>query len=85
MPALRIRQKRYGNGFLQHTMCSSWCIYHKSCKSSTRQVDKEIVTTSPYVQAVVVNSGIANACTGAEGLGYCADTAAEAAAALKHS
>ena len=43
---------------------------------------KEIVTTSPYVQAVVVNSGIANACTGAEGLGYCADTAAEAAAAL---
>ena len=44
--------------------------------------DKEIVTTSPYVQAVVVNSGIANACTGAEGLGYCADTAAEAAAAL---
>ena len=44
--------------------------------------DKEIVTTSPYVQEVVVNSGIANACTGAEGLGYCADTAAEAAAAL---
>lgn len=51
-------------------------------KAAPVKWDKEIVTTSPYVQAVVVNSGIANACTGAEGLSYCADTAAEAAAAL---
>lgn len=51
-------------------------------KAAPVKWDKEIVTTSPYVQAVVVNSGIANACTGAEGLGYCADTVAEAAAAL---
>ena len=51
-------------------------------KAAPVKWDKDIVTTSPYVQAVVVNSGIANACTGAEGLGYCADTAAEAAAAL---
>lgn len=51
-------------------------------KAAPVKWDKEIVTTSPYVQAVVVNSGIANACTGAEGLGYCADTAAEAASAL---
>lgn len=51
-------------------------------KAAPVKWDKEIVTTSPYVQAVVVNSGIANACTGAEGLGYCADTAAEAAVAL---
>lgn len=51
-------------------------------KAAPVKWDKEIVTTSPYVQAVVVNSGIANACTGAEGLGYCADTAAEAATAL---
>ena len=51
-------------------------------KAAPVKWDKELVTTSPYVQAVVVNSGIANACTGAEGLGYCADTAAEAAAAL---
>ena len=51
-------------------------------KAAPVKWDKEIVTTSPYVQAVVVNSGIANACTGAEGLGYCADTAAETAAAL---
>lgn len=54
-------------------------------KAAPVKWDKEIVTTSPYVQAVVVNSGIANACTGAEGLGYCADTAAEAAAALNIS
>lgn len=54
-------------------------------KAAPVKWDKEIVTTSPYVQAVVVNSGIANACTGAEGLGYCADTAAEAASALNIS
>lgn len=34
--------------------------------------DQKIVKESPYVQAVVVNSGIANACTGKEGLDCCA-------------
>ena len=34
------------------------------------------------VQAVIVSSGIANACTGSEGFGYCKDTADAAAAAL---
>ncbi|HBA46255.1 MAG TPA: ornithine acetyltransferase [Lachnospiraceae bacterium] len=34
--------------------------------------DQRIVKESPYVQAVVVNSGIANACTGKEGLDCCA-------------
>jgi glutamate N-acetyltransferase/amino-acid N-acetyltransferase len=33
--------------------------------------DKDIVDNSPYAQAVVVNSGIANACTGKQGLGCC--------------
>ena len=37
--------------------------------------DKKIVTESKSVQAVVVNAGIANACTGAEGYGYCKATA----------
>ena len=37
--------------------------------------DKKVVAESPYAQAVVVNAGIANACTGQEGLGYCEDTA----------
>ncbi len=39
--------------------------------------DKKLVETSPYVQAVVVNSGIANACTGKEGMECCEKTAAE--------
>ena len=33
--------------------------------------DQRIVKESPYVQAVVANSGIANACTGKEGLDCC--------------
>jgi len=33
--------------------------------------DKNIVETAPFVQAVVVNSGIANACTGKQGLDCC--------------
>ena len=37
--------------------------------------DKKLVETAPFVQAVVVNSGIANACTGEEGYGYCRDIA----------
>ena len=64
------------------TPCAAAGVTSNLVKAAPVKWDKEIVTTSPYVQAVVVNSGIANACTGAEGLGYCADTAAEAAAAL---
>lgn len=44
--------------------------------------DKELVDNSPFVQAVVVNSGVANACTGAEGFSYCHDMSAEAARLL---
>ena len=33
--------------------------------------DRDIVTNSEYAQAVVVNAGIANACTGKQGLDYC--------------
>lgn len=33
--------------------------------------DKQVVETSPYAQAVVVNSGIANACTGKPGMECC--------------
>ena len=39
-------------------------------------------TISPYAQAVICNSGIANACTGTEGYGYCKETAAAAAEVL---
>lgn len=45
--------------------------------------DKELVEKSPFTQAVVINAGIANACTGAEGYGYCKETAKEASKALQ--
>ncbi len=35
--------------------------------------DMNVVENSPYVQAIVVNSGVANACTGEEGFAYCND------------
>ena len=44
--------------------------------------DMRIVEESPYVRAVVVNTGIANAATGKDGLKCCDDTASEAAALL---
>ncbi len=33
--------------------------------------DKQIVESAPFVQAVVINSGIANACTGKQGMDVC--------------
>ena len=52
-------------------------------KAAPVKWDQEVVAASPYAQAVVVNAGIANACTGAEGYGYCLDTAKAAAEALQ--
>lgn len=44
--------------------------------------DKEIVDNSPYARAVIVNAGIANACTGKQGYEYCDATAKKAAEVL---
>ena len=44
--------------------------------------DKEIVENSPAVQAVIVNSGIASACTGKPGYDCCRQTAEKAAQLL---
>lgn len=44
-------------------------------KASPVKWDYNVVHNSPYAQAVVINSGIANACTGEEGYGYCMDMA----------
>ena len=52
-------------------------------KAAPVKWDQKIVKESEYAQAVVINAGIANACTGAEGMGYCAETAQAASAALK--
>ena len=51
-------------------------------KAAPVKWDQQVVGSGAKVQAVVVNSGIANACTGAEGFGYCKDTAVAAAKAL---
>ncbi len=45
--------------------------------------DRDIVKGKGIAQAVVVNSGIANACTGEQGLKYCRETAEAAAELLK--
>lgn len=47
-------------------------------KAAPVKWDQKIVKESEYAQVVIVNSGIANACTGAEGYGYCQDTAEKA-------
>lgn len=51
-------------------------------KAAPVKWDKQLVDHSGYLQAVVVNSGIANACTGQEGLDYCRKTAEKAADVL---
>ena len=47
-------------------------------KAAPVKWDQNVVKESEYAQVVIVNSGIANACTGAEGYGYCKDTADKA-------
>ena len=44
-------------------------------KAAPVKWDQKVVYESAYTQAVVCNSGIANACTGEEGYGYCKATA----------
>lgn len=44
--------------------------------------DQEIVNNSPYAQAVIVNAGIANACTGKLGMDYCREEAQTASGLL---
>ncbi len=44
-------------------------------KAAPVRWDKAVVTDSPFAQAIVVNSGIANACTGNQGYEYCNQSA----------
>ncbi len=48
-------------------------------KAAPVKWDQKIVAEGNPVHAVIVNSGIANACTGAEGMQYCEETAQTAA------
>ena len=51
-------------------------------KAAPVKWDQRIVKDSESAQVIIVNSGIANACTGAEGMMYCQETADEAAKIL---
>ncbi len=51
-------------------------------KAAPVKWDQKIVKESEYAQVIVVNSGIANACTGAEGWNCCEETAEETAKLL---
>lgn len=51
-------------------------------KAACVKWDQQVVTSGKKAQVIVANSGIANACTGAEGFGYCKDTADAVSAAL---
>ena len=51
-------------------------------KAAPVKWDQNVVKESESAQVVIVNSGIANACTGAEGMAYCQETAEEVAKIL---
>ena len=51
-------------------------------KAAPVKWDQKVVYEHGYAQAVIINAGVANACTGAEGYGYCLDTAKAAAKAF---
>ena len=52
-------------------------------KAAPVKWDQNVVYNQPNSQAVVVNAGIANACTGEEGMGYCKATAEKVAQVLQ--
>ena len=51
-------------------------------KAAPVKWDYKVVHESEYAQAVIINAGVANACTGTEGYGYCLDTAKAAGKAF---
>ena len=52
-------------------------------KAAPVKWDQKIVYESGMAQAVIINAGVANACTGVEGYGYCLDTAKAAGKAFE--
>ncbi len=73
-------------------MIYSKCDAHAAGTYTTNRVkaapvlwDREITSKNGIGRCVVINSGIANACTGQEGYSYCSETAKEAAKCLQIS
>ena len=46
-------------------------------KAAPVKWDKKVINESDSIKAIVINSGIANACTGTKGMEYCSETAKE--------
>lgn len=68
------------------TPCTTAGVFTQNVvKAAPVMWDKEVVTNSNYTKAIVINSGIANACTGQEGYNYCKETAESVAKKLKIS
>ena len=63
-------------------LCGSGNFTTNVVKAAPVKWDRQVIESGVPVQAVIVNSGIANACTGEEGFGYCKETAEAAAEAL---
>lgn len=56
--------------------CTSAGVYTSNIVKAAPVIwDKKVTDSEACVQAVVVNAGIANACTGKQGLDYCEETA----------
>ncbi|MCR5277957.1 MAG: bifunctional ornithine acetyltransferase/N-acetylglutamate synthase [Lachnospiraceae bacterium] len=65
------------------TPCTSAGVYTSNrVKAACVQYDKQVTDGVNPVHAVVINAGIANACTGEQGLKVCAETAKAAGAEL---
>ncbi len=79
--------KKNGNADMALIACEKPCVTAGTfttnlVKAAPVLWDKAFVEEKRASQAIVVNSGVANACTGQEGLRYCAETAEAAGAAL---
>lgn len=61
---------------LSEVPCDAAGVFTKNIvKAAPVKWDRELVGMNAGCQAVVINSGVANACTGTEGYGYCRETA----------
>ena len=79
--------KKNGNADMAMIMCDIPCVTAGTFTSNRVKAapvlwDKAFIDERRDSQAVVVNSGVANACTGEQGMRYCAETAEAAGTAL---
>jgi glutamate N-acetyltransferase/amino-acid N-acetyltransferase len=65
------------------TPCVAAGVFTKNvAKAAPVKYDRELIDRGYPIHAIVVNSGVANACTGSEGMKACEETAKEAAKLL---